>query len=236
MVMALGLDYTSKGNGENIVPFVKYDARAGRFFRNDRSESNGDYTNTPVDITAQFKAILDLENIEIGYLKFAANSAPEYKLVKLGQPMPPKPSDDGKWKQGVRVMMKLHKDCGGDIREISSNAAAFLKGIDELHTAYEAQKGANAGKLPVVTLKTTIPVTSGSGDKKSTNYQPVFEIVGWAARPNDLKHVAKQIASPSVAPTNGAAAVAAPPATGSTQVPPPAQKKQEPAAVDDGFG
>lgn len=234
--MGLGFDYSSKGNGEDIVPFVKYDARAGRFFRNDRSESNGAYTNTPIDITSTFKAIFDLENIEVGFLKFAANSAPEYKLVKLGQPMPAKPSDEGKWKQGVRVMMKLHAGCGGDIRETSSNAAAFLKGIDELHTTYEAQKGANAGKLPIVTLKTTIPVTSGSGDKKSTNYQPVFEIVGWAARPNDLKHVPKQVASPSVAPTNGTGAT--PPATGSTQVAPPAAKKQQEAVVaaDDGFG
>jgi hypothetical protein len=233
--MALGLDYSSKGNGEDIVPFAKYDSRAGRFFRNDRAESNGSYANTPVDITGTFKAIFDLENIEVGFLKFAANSAPQYKLVKLGQPMPPKPAEDG-WKQGVRVMMKLHKDCGGDIRETSSNAAAFLKGIDELHTTYEAQKTANAGKLPVVTLKTTIPVTSGSGDKKSTNYQPVFEIVGWVPRPADLKHVAKQqqVASPSVAP-----AAATPPATGSTQVSPPppaAQKQPEPVGADDGFG
>jgi hypothetical protein len=42
-----------------------------------------------------------------------------------------------------------------------------------------------------VVLKTTMPITSGSGDKKSTNYQPVFEISGWAPRPVDLVHVGK---------------------------------------------
>lgn len=228
--MGLGLDYSSGSGGGDIVPFVKYDARAGRFFRNDRSESGGQYSNTPVDITSNFKAVLDLENIEVGYLKFAAGSAPEFKLVKLGQPMPAKPSEDGKWKQGVRVMMKLHASCGGDIRETSSNAAAFLKGIDELHTAYEGARASQAGKLPIVTLKTTIPVTSGSGDKKSTNYQPVFEIVGWAPRPNDLVHVAKQAAGTPASAQPGT--TSGPPATGSTQVSAPAAKQPEMADAD----
>lgn len=232
--MGLGLNYnTGGGDNGDIVPFVKYDARAGRFFRNDRTESNGAYSNNAVDITTTFKAVMDLENLEVGYLLFAAGSAPAFMLVKLGDPMPHKPGGDGKWKQGVRVMMKLHASCGGDVRETSSNATAFLKGIDELHTAYEAGKAANPGKLPVVTLKTTVPITSGSGDKKSTNYQPVFEITGWAPRPNDLVHVAKGAAPQTAAPSTQPAA---PPSTGSTQVPPPAAKQLEPAGADDGFG
>lgn len=225
--MALGLDYnTGSGGGGDIVPFVKYDARAGRFFRNDRAEVNGSYANTPVDITSNFKAVIDLENVEVGFLKFAAGSAPEYLLVPLGSPMPQKPSD-AKWKQGVRVMMKLHASCGGDVREATSNATAFLKGVDDLHSAYEAGKAANAGKLPIVICKTTLPITSGSGDKKSTNYQPVFEIIGWAPRPVDLVHVAKQA-------TTASTPAATPPATGSTQVSAPAAKQLQ--AADNDFG
>ncbi len=70
--MALGLNYNS-GGGDNgdIIPFVKYDARAGRFFRNDRTETNGAYSNNAVDITSNFKAVMDLENLEVGYLLFA---------------------------------------------------------------------------------------------------------------------------------------------------------------------
>lgn len=231
--MALGLNYGSGSGGGDIIPFVKYDSRAGRIFRNDRSENNGQYSNDAVDITSTFKAVVDLENIEVGYMKFGAGSAPEFMLVKLGDPMPHKPADSG-FKQGARLMMKLHSSCGGDIREISSNAASFLKGVDDLHTAYEAGKTANPGKLPVVVLKSTIPITSGSGQKKSTNYQPVFEISGWAPRPVDLVHVAKsggapQTASPSTAPA------AAAPSTGSTQVSAPAAKQPEMADADD-FG
>lgn len=229
--MALGLSYGG-GAGGDIIPFVKYDARAGRFFRNDRSESNGQYSNEAVDITSTFKAVVDMENVEVGYMKFGTGAAPEFVLVRLGDPMPHRPADAA-FKQGARLMMKLHASCGGDIREISGNAASFLKGIDELHDAYTQGKAANPGKLPIVTLKATLPITSGQGAKKSTNYQPVFEITGWAARPADLVHVPKvsgapQTASPSTAP-------AAAPSTGSTQVGAPTAKQPEMAEAED-FG
>lgn len=232
--MGLGLNYSSGGGSGDIVPYVKFDARAGRFFRNDRTESNGAYSNNPVDITSSFKAVMDLENIEVGYMKFGAGTAPEYMLVQLGSPMPHKPADPG-FKQGARIMLKLASTCGGDVREITGNAAAFLKGIDDLHTAYEAGKAANPGKLPIVVLQSTLPIKSGQGQKTSTNYQPVFEIQGWAPRPADLvfapKGSSQQVASPSTLPTASA------PSTGSTQVsaPPPAPAKQL-EAVDSDFG
>lgn len=229
--MALGLNYSSGGGGD-IIPFVKYDARAGRFFRRDRSEQGGQYVNNDVDITASFKAVIDMENIEVGFMKFGNGAAPEMLLVKLGEPMPQKPADIG-FKQGARMMLKLHADCGGDVRECSSSAAAFLKGIDDLHTEYEAKKVANGGKLPVVVLKTTMPITSGSGQKKSTNYQPVFEIIGWAPRPTDLVHTPKSTTRTELPPNN----FGTPPATGSTQVAPPAPAQpRQPETADMGFG
>lgn len=226
--MALGLNYSNGGNGE-IIPFVKYDARAGRLFRRDRSQdSGGNFVSNDEDITNSFKAVVDLENIEVGFAKFGAGAAPEYLLVGLGSPMPHKPADPG-FKQAVRLMMKLHNSCGGDVREISGNSSAFLKGIDDLHTTYEAGKAANPGKLPVVTLKSTTPITSGTGAKKSTNYQPVFEISGWAPRPTDLVHVAKG-SGQSHQPAQSSA-----PSTGSTQVSAPPAKQPEMADADD-FG
>jgi hypothetical protein len=197
--MALGFNYASAGDGSDIVPYVKYDARAGRLFRNDHTERDGTYSNAAVDITSNFRAVMDLENIEVGYIHFAAGSAPAYLLVKFGADLPDRPVD-GKWKQGVRVMLKLDPGCGGDIREISSNSQAFLKGFDELHTSYEVEKMKSPGKLPVVVLRTTQPVTTGAGDKKSTNYQPVFEITGWLPRPVNLVHVPKKCDDEAGAP------------------------------------
>jgi hypothetical protein len=189
--MALGFNYSNGGDGGDIVAHIKYDARAGRLFRVDRTEVNGEYKNNQVDITSHFKAVIDLENIEIGWILFVANIAPAYQLVKFGEEMPARPAD-GKWKQGTRAMMKLDPGCGGDIREITSNAQAFLKGFDELHTQYEVEKIRNRGLLPIVILRTAQPITTGAGEKKSTNYQPVFEITGWSARPADLVHVPKE--------------------------------------------
>lgn len=227
--MALGLNYGSGSGGGDIVPFIKYDARAGRFFRRDRTEEGGQYVNNDVDVTSQFKAVIDLDNIEVGYLKFASGAAPEFVLVKLGDPLPHKPADAG-FKQGARIMMKLHQTCGGDVRECANNAAAFLRGVDDLHTAYEAQKAANPGKLPIVVLETTIPIVSGNGQKKSTNYQPVFKITGWAPRPADLVHIPK-----GSQPTQQTTSPSAAPSTGSTQVSAPAAKQPEMADADD-FG
>lgn len=227
--MALGMNFNS-GGSEDIIAYVKYDSRAGRISRADRTQAgDGSYGNEVVDITANFKAVIDMENIEIGFFLFTAGAAPQMLVVPIGQVMPQKPAGEG-WKQGARVMMKLHQSCGGDVREMSGNAASFLRGFDELHTAYEAGKAANPGKLPIVILKSAQPVTTGQGAKKSTNYQPIFEITGWAPRPNDLVFVSKaaggqkSTASPSTAP-----------ATGSTQVGAPAAKQLETAGADD-FG
>ncbi len=228
--MALGMNFNSGGDGGDIVPYIKYDSRAGRISRADRAQgADGNYSNDVVDITTNFKAVIDMENIEIGFFLFTAGAAPQMLVVPIGQVMPQKPAGEG-WKQGARVMMKLHQSCGGDVREMSGNAASFLRGFDELHTAYEAGKAANPGKLPVVILKSAQPVTTGQGMKKSTNYQPVFEITGWAPRPNDLVFVSKAASSQKASTSPSTA-----PSTGSTQVGAPAAKQLATAGADD-FG
>lgn len=228
--MALGFTYSTGGG--DFTAIVKYNGKAGRFIRVDRVQDNGAYVSNEVDITQNFKAVFDFENIEVGWINFPPGGAPDFCLASLGEPYPQKPSNNHA--QGVRFMMKLAKDAAGDgaaIREVAGTSAVFRMGVDELHNAYEAQKAANPGKLPIVALKTTLPITSGQGAKKSTNYQPVFEIVGWAARPEDLVFVPKartkqtaQQASPATAPT-----------TGSTVASPPPQKQPEMAGADD-FG
>lgn len=235
--MALGMNFNSGGDGSDIIPFCKYDSRAGRISRVDRKQQpDGNYFAEPVDITSNFRAVMDMENIEVGYLLFNAGVAPQLLVAPLGTPMPQKPAGEG-WKQGLRIMMKLHASCGGDVREMSGNAASFLRGFDELHTAYEAGKAANPGQLPIVALVSTQPVTTGQGAKKSTNYQPLFSITDWAPRPKDLVFVSKAVGHQTelqkVEYTSA-------PATGSTQVGAPGAKAAAPAkqmaAADNDFG
>lgn len=227
--MGFGLNYESTGGGD-FLPIVKYDAKAGRMFRRDKEQGQD---AVQVDVTKAFKAVVDLENVEIGWIDFPAGAAPDFVMAHINDPMPQRPAA-GKHKQGVRVMLRLSKECGGDVREMASSAKAFMRGLDELHTAYQAGEKENPGKLPVVTLKDTTPITSGEGAKKSTNYVPVFEIVGWVPRPPDLVYKpraqTKQTAEPSKA---------TPPATGSTRVeaPQPVTRTPEPVGADaDDFG
>jgi len=224
--MAFGFSYES--NAGDIVPVLKFDARAGRFFRIDRADGQ----NSPVDITQNFKAVMDFENIEVGYINFPAGAAPEFRMVPIGSAMPDNPG--GKFRQGIRMMLKLGKDCGGDIREIATTAKAVLGAFDACHTEYVAEAKNNPGKLPVVSLKTTVPiVTQGRDEKgnpvKTTNYAPVFEIVSWVSRPNDLVFVPKGGGSPAHTPAPAAQPAATPPSTGSTPV-------AAPATADDDFG
>jgi len=226
--MALGLSMGgSAGNGD-IIPHVKYDARAGRISRPDRKDVGGTFVTEATDITNNFVAVMDLANLEVGWFHFAAGVAPVSVLVPLGAALPPKPTPD--FKQGVRMMLKLGKDCGGDVRELTGASASFVRGIDALHDAYMAGQGANPGKLPIVKLEAANPVKSGSGARTSTNYEPSFAITGWVDRPADLIFIPK---AGGAAPTTAPAAYA--PSTGSTQVgPPPA--KAAPAMAEADFG
>ena len=218
--MALGFSFGG-GDGGEIIPIVKYDARAGRISRRDRV--NGEYET--VDITNNFKAVFDFENIEVGFINFDTGSAPDFQMVPLGNIMPQRPSD--KHRQGVRMLMKLHADCGGDVREMASTAISFLGSIDSLHNAYIKGAEENSGKLPVVVLKGVSTIVSTGGGQKSTNYAPNWEIIGWASRPSDLVAKPRGGSAPAAAAPSGG-----PPSTGSTKVSAPAPV----AADDDDFG
>jgi len=227
---------TEASAGGDFLPVLKYDARAGRFFRVDRVNTGAGFVSEPADVTNGFKAMFDLENIETGWINFNTGGAPDFRLVPMGHALPQKPGEGHK--NGIRFMVKLSKEIGGEkpIREISTTARAFLSGLEALYLDYEKNKSEHPGHLPIAVLETTVPIKSGQGQQQSTNYQPRFKIAGWAPR-GDLVFQSRS-------PTNGATAAPAaapqavsPPNTGSTRVDPPraALAAVEPADADD-FG
>jgi len=234
---------TEPSAGGDFTPILKYDARAGRVFRVDRVQSTDGFTNDPVDITATFKAVFDFENIEVGWIDFPVGSAPSFSLVPMGQQLPARPS--AKHKNGIRMLVKLSKGCGGDkpVREIAGTSKAFLGGVEQAYAEYAREKTKYPGQLPVLSLVSTTPIVSGNGATKSTNYRPTFRIDGWAKRPDDLIHIAA--AAPQAA-TNGSGAApngnGTAPSTGGQTVPPPNNfRPGNPAApaaanLDDDFG
>jgi hypothetical protein len=205
--MALGIPTNT-----NRTPIVKYDARAGRWFRVDGKDS-------VVDISNGFAAVFDLAQIDIGWALFAAGAPPSTSFARVPAPMPPQPSPDHK--RSVRLMLKLSKTAGGDVREVLTQAGIVQAAIDALHDAYMAAPEAREGKLPVVACPSTEAVVQAMGNgAKSTNYKPVLQIVNWVPRPADLPLTS----GPVPVAVAGPAPVAAPPSTGSTVAAPPAPK------------
>jgi len=218
--MGFGGFFDGVGEAGSYLPIVKFDARSGRISRRDRE--NGE--NHDVDITRSFKAIIDCENAEIGFINFNTGGAPQFRMSRFADHTPvEKPTDEG-FKRGVRFIVKLSKECGGDVREFASNAGAFLDGASALDDAFTAGVKENPGKLPVVVLKDTVAKTSSGGAMKTTNYVPVFEIVSWVKRPDDLVYKPRNAPSASVASASVASGPVSsgPASTGSTKVAAPA--------------
>jgi len=227
----LGFDIKTGSGGADFMPIVKYNAKAGRIFRVDRVNTGNGFVSEDADITQIFKAVMDLENLQTGWIAFPPGGAPSFTLVPLALdaskqvPVPAKPSDIHK--NGCRVVMKLSKACGGDVREMAGSANSFLTGIEELYAEFLRERGKYAGQLPVVVMATAMPVKSGSGAMSSTNFQPKWRIEGWAPRPVDLVPQAV----PAVTPPQAA------PSTGATVVPPNVMKGvPAPQMADDDFG
>lgn len=223
--MALGL---TTGSGADIRPYVTYDAKAGRMFRADRTQSaDGMYQTEKTEITNIAQFVVDLANIRVGWINYTSQG-PVRKLVVLGkEPIPARPTDvnsEGKpaFKQGFEVDVLLNKDAGGGpARILGSAAGCVIEAMDELHDAYTTAPESKTGKLPVVKIATVTPVKSG----QSTNYKPTFQIVSWVDRPTAMQ--GEQAAAP---------AQATPPSTGSTTVLPPSNAAPQPAASASDFG
>jgi hypothetical protein len=218
--------FTKKTGGGDFLPRVQYDARSGIFSRIDRVDTGGGFVSEGKDYKlGEFKALMDLENLEVGWINFMTGGAPDFCMKPLDPNNPILPDQPtNNHKQGLRVMLKLAKEAAGSqpaIRELSSTAQVFLDGMDELYDAYkEGKKGENVDKLPIVQHVDTTKVTSGSGARQTSNYMPRFQIVGWALR-GDLVFEPKGGATIRPATAQTMSSVNAPPATGSQRVAPP---------------
>jgi hypothetical protein len=185
----MALNLPPPGGGADRHDILKYDARAGRLFRVDRTQSATGWSNETIEITRQFQAVMDLENIEHGWLSFPTNDAPDLQTVRLSEPMPARPSRQHR--AGFRVFMVLGRTAGGGVKEMAANAQASIQGMDRLHNLYLEGVKSNPGMLPVVELADTESIVSSGkgGDGRpvsSTNYIPIWRILKWVPRPPEL--------------------------------------------------
>jgi hypothetical protein len=163
----------------NFLPVMKYDARAGVIYTQDRVFRDREWQTEQRNVTEDMQAIFDLANVQVGWMLFPKGGPPQMVLKRPGEDIGERPSKDHK--EGLRLIVNIIDDPAGP-RELLSTSLALWRGIDELHDAYLAGLRANPDKLPVVVLADINEVKS----QDNINYEPVFKIIKWVPRPADL--------------------------------------------------
>jgi hypothetical protein len=179
--MAFGM--TRRAAPADFIDIVKFDANAGRLFRVDYNFASGE--KTQVDITTPPpRFAIDLGSLEIGWAHFAA-TGPEFHLVPEGEPVPPQPpglDDKGRPKFREAFRVKVYGKITDGLREWSSTAACVADAVDDLYQKFRDAPEAHEGKVPIVELTKTLPITTGRPPRQRTLYAPCFVIVGWTER------------------------------------------------------
>lgn len=194
------------GGGGSAKAYLKFNAKSGRWsFRAiDGSE------NEVSDPT--FAA--DLDNIATGWMRFVEGQPPEKIMDPSIDQAAPKPSENHK--RGF-ILNVYSKNAFGGVAEISGTSMALSNAIKTLYGQFEAERGNNAGKVPVVVAKGVEPQKGKFG----TNYIPKLTIEKWVDRPADLPNESAAHPNDIYRATSAPAAPA--PAAGG-HVPPPSPR------------
>lgn len=181
--MAFGM----KTNSAEFLPIVKYDARAGKFFKVEKRVDGG---SDAIEIPLGTKFALDTFTFEAGYVMFGPQG-PDRHMVPYteGVQLPPQPQDkdaDGKLLFRPGFYAKIAGNAIDGVREWCSNAAVLLNAMDELYQQIIRAPETAAGQIPIISIAATVAVKSGSGARSSTNYGPILKLEAWAERPDVL--------------------------------------------------
>jgi hypothetical protein len=199
-MMALGFTETSSSSGD-YLPIIKFSAKDGSLVRQDRHQGpDGTWEKSETEMDLPVKVVMDLEEIEVGYIAFLA-TGPDFHMVKVGQAKPPAPSPEHK--EGFRVRL-YNKDLG--LREMSSSSKIVRNQMNALHDQWLAGKSDNAGKLPVVEITGSERITIETKNQGTQAFRaPKWSIVSWIERPAgmDAAAVAQEpaaVAAPAAVP------------------------------------
>jgi len=186
--MSLGLNTETKNKGD-ILSIIKFDAKAGEFLVENRSPNgDGTWSRDYNELKLPIKLVMDLGDIDVGWLSFASG-APDFQMVKVGDKVPAQPSPEHKQAFRLRV---FNKSLG--LREFSHSAKTVMRAMDDLHNQFEAERGANMGKIPVVEIPecTTVRVQTPQGELRFK--APAWKIVSWIDAP-DVFTAKKEVAA-----------------------------------------
>ncbi len=166
--MPLNLNTT----GGDFTPYIKYNAKAGRWFV--RAE-NGD-----VEVPSP-RFVMDFEKIKLGWICFPQSGAP-ISIWDVQGVRAPRP--EGKYKDGFEVMVygaERLPALGNEPlgwRQWMSNSIAAKSGISAAYSAFELEQAANPNKVPVFQHTGIIVMHTDFGD----NYEPTLALESWVEK------------------------------------------------------
>lgn len=164
------------GGDNDFTPYLKYNAKAGRFYARPQGSSEDVEIDKP-------RIAVDMQNIRTGWIYFPEGAPPEKVWdASLTQPAP-RPNNPGKkFRRGFEVMVYLADNVPGfgvpGLREWMSSAANTNEAIVKMYNDYESQSAANVGKVPFFKCTGVKPINGAYG----TNYEPQFVIAAWIDR------------------------------------------------------
>lgn len=173
-------------NTGSFTPYIKYNAKAGRWFARFKAQGGGWTEDIEVE---RPRLVFDFDHIRTGWILFPPSGAPQTVFdppEALADPtaQAQRPPGDN-WKRGFRVLVAGNdpiQSANGQtlgVRELMSNANALIGPILEMYNAWEQEVQQNPGKVPFYACNGIKAVGGGQG---ATNYQPVFELLGWVSR------------------------------------------------------
>ena len=166
-----------RSNSGAFVPFMKYNAKSGRFSARFK-DVQGD-----IELPLPLRLAFDFDNIQTGWVHFSQQGGPpdvvwDPTLAQESQA----PSD--KHKRGFRVLAYGTQQAAGarneriGLREIMANSGIFIEAINAMYGEYEAGKQSNPDQLPVFQCSFTETIKGMHG----VNYRPVFTLERWVER------------------------------------------------------
>jgi hypothetical protein len=159
----------------DFVPFIKYNAKAGRWYVKPEGATE------EIEITNPVLAF-DMANVRTGWLYYAEGSGPEKVWDPSPTQMAARPPGPKKFKRGFEVMVLGNTMLPGGkkmgLREFSSTAGNVIGALLRMYAVYEAGGPESVGKVPVFKCTGVKPITGAYG----VNYEPQFDLVSWVER------------------------------------------------------
>lgn len=159
-------------NDGDITPYLKYNAKAGRFYVRPQGASEDVEVHNP-------RLAFDMAHIKTGWIFYQEGAGPEKVWDPSSAQMAPRPPGPRKFKRGFEVMV-----FGGDqipvvgkigLREFSSTASNCITAILGMYAEYEAGVAANPNCVPFYQCTGVKPIQGAYG----TNYEPLFVLKSW---------------------------------------------------------